>query len=118
MKRPANQTRRVAPLAGDWNGNGIDTVGLYRSSITSFILSNALNATIDVPIFFFGSLGSVGCTGDGNADGTDNPGAFSNSIGVMGLNLTNTTGSGVGALSFSFGQTGDKPLAGDWDGQP
>lgn len=106
------------PLAGDWNGDGIDTVGLYRSSISSFILSNTFNGTIDVPIFLFGSLGSVAFTGDWNADGTDNAGVFNNNIGVMGLNFTNTTGNGVGDLSFSFGQNGDIPLAGDWDGQP
>jgi hypothetical protein len=36
----------------------------------------------------------------------------------MGLNLTNTTGNGQGDILLSFGQNGDIPVAGDWDGQP
>jgi hypothetical protein len=31
---------------------------------------------------------------------------------------TNTAGNGVGDIVFSFGQNGDIPLAGDWDGKP
>jgi len=106
------------PLAGDWNNHGIDTVGLYRGSISTFILSNTFNGTIDVTPFLFGSLGSVGFTGDWNADGTKTAGAFNKNIGTMGLNNTNTSGNGVGDIVFSFGQNGDVPLAGDWDGQP
>ena len=36
----------------------------------------------------------------------------------MALNNTNTTGNGLGDLIFNFGQNGDTPLAGDWDGLP
>ena len=67
---------------------------------------------------FFGSLGARPLTGDWDADGLDTIGVFNSNIGVMGLNNTNTSGNGIGDLSFSFGQNGDVPLAGDWDGLP
>jgi dipeptidyl aminopeptidase/acylaminoacyl peptidase len=106
------------PLAGDWNGDGIDTVGLFRGSISTFILSNTFTGTIDVTPFVFGSLGSAGFSGDWNADGVDTPGVFNKNLGTMSLNNTNTSGNGVGDIVFNFGQNGDVPLAGDWDGLP
>lgn len=105
------------PLAGDWNNDSIDTVGLFRGSISTFILSNNFNGTIDIPTFLFGSLGSIGFTGDWNGEGTDTAGVFNKNLGVMGLNNTNTTGNGAGDIVFNFGQNGDIPVAGDWDGK-
>jgi hypothetical protein len=106
------------PLAGDWNGDGIDTVGLFRASTSNFILSNSFLGTIDVPPFVFGSLGSLGFCGDWNGRGFATAGTFNKNLGTMGLNLTNTTGNGLGDILFNFGQNGDLPLAGDWDGLP
>jgi len=36
----------------------------------------------------------------------------------MSLNNVNATGNGVGDIVFNFGQSGDLPVAGDWDGKP
>jgi hypothetical protein len=107
-----------APLAGDWNHDGKDTVGLFRASTSSFILSNTLLGTIDVTPFVFGALNSQGFAADWNGDGVDTAGTFNKNLGVMGLNNTNTSGNGAGDIVFNFGQNGDIPVAGDWDGLP
>ena len=106
------------PIAGDWDGNGIDGVGLFRTGNSNFILSNGFQGTIDIKPFIFGSLGSRAIAGDWDGDGIDTIGVFSPNTGVMALNNVNSTGNGVGDIVFNFGQSGDIPLAGDWDGKP
>jgi hypothetical protein len=106
------------PLVGDWNGDGIETVGVFQKGSATFILSNDFNGTNDVPPFTFGQLGSLPLSGDWNGDGIDTIGVFNPNTGVMALNNTNTSGTGIGDLVFNFGQNGDVPLAGDWDGKP
>lgn len=106
------------PLAGDWNGDGFDTPGLFRGGASQFILSNGFQGTIDITPFNFGSLGTKALAGDWDGDGVATVGVFNPATGVMALNNTNTAGNGTGDLVFNFGQSGDVPLAGDWDGKP
>jgi hypothetical protein len=103
------------PIVGDWDGNGIDGVGFFRTGNSSFNLSNGFQGTIDIKPFIFGSLGSKPLAGDWNGDGIATIGVFSPNTGVMALNNTNNAGNGVGDIVFNFGPNGDIPLAGDWD---
>ena len=106
------------PVAGDWNGDGIDSVGVFRTGNSTFFLSNGFQGTVDFKPFIFGALGSLPITGDWNGDGIDTVGVFTPKIGLMSLNNVNATGNGVGDIVFNFGQSGDLPLVGDWDGKP
>src|SRR6185369_11353448 len=106
------------PFVGDWDGNGIDGVGLFRTSNANFILSNGFQGTVDIKPFVFGSLGSKPLAGDWNGDGITTIGVFNPNTGVMALNNTNSSGNGIGDIVFNFGLNGDTPLAGDWDGKP
>src|SRR6185369_12252758 len=45
------------PVVGDWDGNGIDGVGVFRTGNANWILSNGFQGTIDITPFIFGSLG-------------------------------------------------------------
>lgn len=105
------------PIAGDWNGDGSDTPGLFRPSNTQFLLSNGFLSTIDITPFTFGALGSKPVTGDWDGDGVTTIGVFNPGRGQIALNNTNTSGNGTGDIVFSFGLNGDSPLAGDWDGK-
>jgi hypothetical protein len=105
------------PVAGDWDGDGFDGVGVFRSGNSNWILSNGFQGTVDITPFIFGSLGSKPIAGDWNGDGIDSVGVFDQNIGQM--LLTNKTSlKAVPDITFSFGQNGDIPLAGDWDGKP
>ncbi len=104
------------PLSGDWDGNGIDTVGLYRNSNSNFILSNTFKGTIDFPAVVFGNPDTRPIAGDWDGDGVDTIGVFNQVTAVVALN--NAIIAGDGEIVFNFGQAGDIPLAGDWDGKP
>jgi hypothetical protein len=106
------------PIVGDWDGNGIDGVGFFRTGNSTFNLSNGFQGTIDIKPFIFGGLGVKPLAGDWNGDGIATIGVFNPNIGTMSLNNTNSTGNGLGDIVFSFGQNGDLPIAGDWDGKP
>ena len=106
------------PVIGDWDGNGIDGVGFFRTGNSTFNLSNGFQGTVDIKPFIFGSLGSRPLAGDWNGDGITTIGVFTPSTGVMALNNTNNPGNGVGDIVFNFGQNNDIPLGGDWDGKP
>lgn len=106
------------PIVGDWDGNGIDGVGLFRGGNSTFFLSNGFQGTVDIKPFIFGSLGSKPLAGDWNGDGIATIGVFNPATGVMSLNNVNGPGNGIGDIVFNFGGNGDIPLAGDWDGKP
>ncbi len=101
------------PLAGDWNGDGIDTIGVYRPSIADFILSNSFSGTIDITAQL-GLFGDRPLVGDWDGDAIDSIAVFR--TGTFFLRNSNTTG--VGDITFAFGVAGDIPVAGDWDGKP
>jgi hypothetical protein len=104
------------PLAGDWDGDGIDTVGVFRNG--QFLLRQPraiFGPTITVN---FGQAGDLAIVGDWNGDGIDTPGVFRPSTGQFFLtNGANTNNSSPPPSLIAFnGQAGDKPVAGDWNG--
>ena len=111
-----------APLAGDWNGDGVDTIGLFRKPVgtataTTFLLRNSNTAgTADITVNF-GTVGDLPVVGDWDGNLTDTIGLFRD--GVFTLRKFNNTGSdSANQVTIGFGATGDRPLAGDWDGLP
>ncbi|HEX6178633.1 MAG TPA: hypothetical protein VF057_09765, partial [Thermoanaerobaculia bacterium] len=102
------------PLAGDWNGDGRDTIGLFRPSTSTFIQMDDLSAT-EVRSFTFGISGDLPLAGNWDGDIDDDVAVFRPSDRTMHL----TTDFGVTAfVVFEFqAKSGDSPVAGDWDGQ-
>ncbi len=102
------------PYAGDWNGDGIDTMGLYRESAGFLFLRNSnTQGVADIDIYY-GNPGDKPIAGDWDGDGIDTVGIFRPSEGKFYLRNTNTQG--VADFSLAFGNPGDVPLAGDWNG--
>jgi hypothetical protein len=101
------------PVVGDWDGDGIHTVGVVRpnASVGSnhFLLRNADGSVAD---FWYGAYGDRPVVGDWNGDGVWTPGAVR--AGVWSLRNSNTTG--AAEVTFRFGRSGDRYLTGDWDG--
>jgi hypothetical protein len=66
------------PLAGDWDGDGMDTVGLYDPVKSKFHLQNRLSGGSAEIVFQFGSAGCgwVPLVGDWNGIGRDTIGLF------------------------------------------
>ena len=103
------------PVAGDWDGDGIDTIGVFRPSVGQFFLTNstAASPTIDAN-FFFGNNGDLPFAGDFNGDGIDTISVWRQSTTEFFISNDN-----VNFLQpFLFGAATDQPIAGDWDGRP
>jgi hypothetical protein len=100
------------PVAGDWDGDGLDTVGLYRPSGSTYFLANSFAAGADL-VFGFGIAGDLPLAGDWNGDGSDDVAIFRPSDHTMHL----TTDHGLTAVAFTFAARADFPLGGNWDGQ-
>jgi len=96
------------PVAGDWNGDGIDTIGVFRNGM--FYLRNSNTGGIADLTFIFGQAGDVPVIGDWNGDGIDTIGVFRN--GTFYLRNSNTGGNAD--ITFGYGMASDIPVVGDW----
>ena len=107
------------PFMGDWDGDGVETPGLYRQSDGYVYLRNSNTVGVADIKFFFGNPGDVPIAGDFNNDGFDTVSIYrpSNQTFYI-INKLGSGDQGLGAADFSyvFGNPGDKPFVGDFDG--
>jgi surface antigen len=107
-------TEEDRPLLGDWNGDGIDTVGVFRPSNATWYLKNASSAGPQDVSFQYAVSGDVPVAGDWNGDGIDTVGVFRPSNATW--YLKNASSAGPQDVLFSFATGSDLPVVGDWDG--
>jgi len=100
------------PLFGDWNCDGVDTVGMYRPSNGFVYLRNSNDFGTADRVFFFGGPGDMPLVGDWDGDGCDTLAVYRNGE----VLVANRLGTVVAEFSFFFGLPGDRPFAGDFDG--
>lgn len=98
------------PVSCDWDGDGIDTPGVFRNG--TWYLRSSNTGGVATTTFAFGQAGDIAVCGDWNRDFRATIGVFRN--GTWYLRNSNTNG--VADIMFSFGQAGDIPVAGDWNG--
>ena len=105
------------PLAGDFNGDGCDTVSIYRPSQGRVFIINQLGANdgglgaADYD-YYFGNPGDKPFVGDFNNNGQDTVGLHRESTGLVYYRNTHTQG--FADYSFIYGDPGDKIVAGRW----
>jgi hypothetical protein len=112
------------PIAGDWNGDGIDDIGVYRQSNSTFLLRVPETSLVSpchgcppetvtrftTDTHQFGTVGDLPVTGDWEGDGKDTVGVFHNGVFLVTSDFSEANG------SSTFGFIGDLPVAGDWTG--
>jgi hypothetical protein len=98
----------------DWNGDGTDTVGLYRPYEGFVYIRNSNTLGFADVDFFYGIPTDIPVCGDWDGDGTDTIGVYRPGNGRFFLRNSNSLG--FADVDFAFGSPGDRPLAGDWDG--
>ena len=62
------------PVVGDWNGDGTDTIGVFRNG-TWFLRNSNDPGPVDVA-FSWGARSQIPVVGDWNGDGTDTIGVY------------------------------------------
>ena len=101
-------------VAGDWNGDGRDTLGVYDPRSSSFQIRSH-NAAGDPDIVVtVGNRASVGLAGDWDGDGDDGIGLFDTDRNRF--TLFNEIGSAKPDHTFPFGEGAVWPVSGDWNG--
>ncbi len=97
-------------LIGDWDGDGVDTVGRWSARV--FTLTNRADGQGPYTSIAYGSTSDTPVVGDWDGNGTD-------TIGVRRGNayhLRNSNTAGSAHVSFGYGTASDTPVVGDWDG--
>ena len=100
------------PVTGDWDGNGTDTIGIYRNGV--FYLRNSNTVGFADIVFAFGAPGDQPVAGDWDGDGVDTIGVYRSS--AIAFCLRNSNSAGASDTSFLLGIPGDIGIAGDWNG--
>jgi hypothetical protein len=107
------------PMMGDWNCDGTDTPGLYRQSDGFVYLRNTNTQGIADIRFFFGNPDDVPIAGDFDGDGCDTVSLYRPStqqVFVINALGENEGGLGAAETTYLFGDPGDTPFVGDFDG--
>ncbi len=102
------------PVTGDWNGDGVDTIGVYRSATGFFLLSDSNTIPATDYAILLGNPGDTPFAGKWDGLAThDGIGVFRPSNGI--LYAKNELMSGFSDYFAIFGNPGDFGVAGDWD---
>jgi hypothetical protein len=99
---------------GDWNGDEVDTIGIFRPSQGAFYLRNSNTPGLPEIAVSYGAPGDIPVVGDWNGDGIDTIGIFRPSHGAFYLRNSNTPG--AVDITVFYGAPGDIPAVGDWNG--
>lgn len=104
----------LLPVAGDWNGDGTDTVGVYNPGSSIFYLDNSREDTLPNIELQFGARGSLPVAGDWDGDGRDGVGVYEPRSATFRLKNALTPGAANVNLRFGPRRGGWKPIAGAW----
>lgn len=104
------------PIAGDWNGDGVANIGLFRDGTWYLDVDGNGRWSEDADIYIerFGQAGDIPVVGDFNGDGIDEIGVFSS--GHWHLDSNGNRAVDVGDKSFELGGAGDVPVVADFNG--
>jgi hypothetical protein len=89
------------PFVGDFNGDGIDTVGLHRPTTGNVFLNNGHKGGPADAQFIFGDPGDRMVAGDWDGNGTDTVAVYRPSKGL--LYVKNSNGNGVAEVTVDAG---------------
>ena len=109
----------MLPIVGDWNGGGVDTLGLYAPGTSTFFLSDSNAGGFANNVFVFGpaNSGMLPIVGDWTGDGKDSVGLYDPATSMFFLKNSNSTGFADAAFAYGpSGNSGWTPVVGDWNG--
>jgi serine-aspartate repeat-containing protein C/D/E len=102
------------PVAGDWNGDGIRSIGVFRDGQWNLDLDGDGQFTDKDASFTFGQAGDIPIVGDFDGDGVDEIGVYRDGKWIIDINHNHQID--AQDMVFELGGYGDKPVVGDWNG--
>ena len=95
-------------IIGDWNGDGVDTIGLYNPTTSMFFLSDSNVGGFADDVFVFGpaNSGMVPIVGDWDGNGTDTVGLYNPTTSMFFLKNSNSTG--FSDTAFVYGPANER----------
>jgi serine-aspartate repeat-containing protein C/D/E len=101
------------PVAGDWNGDGVRQIGVFRDGAWNLDMNGDGRFTEVDAAFAFGESGDHPVVGDFNGDGIEEVGVFR--AGKWFLDTNNNRELDAQDKVFELGAAGDQPVVGDWN---
>lgn len=98
------------PLVGDWDGDGVDGIGVWRGG--RFMLRQSATPGPADLVFDYGKPTDVPLVGDWDGDGKDTVGVRRGNA----IYLRNRNSAGAADLTYAYGSAGDRVVTGDWNG--
>ncbi len=103
------------PVVGDWNGDGVDTIGVYRNDVGVYLLSDSNTSPTVTYSLVFGNPGDTPFAGRWTPDMIGSGvGVYRNSNGILYQKKALVTG--FSDYFAVYGNPGDTGFAGDWNG--
>jgi hypothetical protein len=102
------------PIAGNWNGVGSDTIGVFNSGQWKLDIDGDGRFGSGDVAFAYGAAGDWPVVGDFNADGVDEIGVYRGGTWYVDMNGDRILDERDHLMQF--GTPGDMPVVGDWDG--
>jgi serine-aspartate repeat-containing protein C/D/E len=101
------------PVTGDWNGDGIRTIGVFRGGAWHVDMNaDGVLDSADLRISF-GQAGDIPLVGDFNGDGIEEIAVFRNGSWIIDTNGNHEID--AADIVFELGERGDLPVVGDWN---
>jgi hypothetical protein len=101
------------PVTGDWNGDGIRQIGVFRDGQWNLDLDGDGRFTNVDGVATFGGAGDKPVVGDFDGDGVDEIGVFR--AGKWYLDTNHNRALDAQDKVFELGGVGDQPIVGDWN---
>lgn len=101
-------------VAGDWNGDGIYTIGIFREGAWFLDMDGDGRWSDGDLVMDYGQPGDLPVVGDWTGDGISKLGVYRN--GTFYLDTNNNHVLDAADRVIELGRPGDRPVAGDWDG--
>lgn len=102
------------PIAGNWNGSGIDTIGIFRDGLWKLDIDGNGKWSEGDETVHLGQEGDKPVVGDFNGDGVDELGVYRN--GTWHIDANGDRVLDDRDMIIKFGGPNDEPVVGDWNG--